>query len=104
MFGPPGVGKTFTAEAVAERANVPLYAMSASMLGSEPTEIGTNLDSALTLCKLWNAMLLLDEADVFMAARSSNDIKRNELVSSKSLGPFPDLIPLFDTMALDKMS
>lgn len=85
MFGPPGVGKTFTAEAVAERANVPLYAMSASMLGSETTEIARNLDRALTLCKLWNAMLLLDEADVFMSARSNDNIKRNELVSSKNL-------------------
>lgn len=86
MFGPPGVGKTFTAEAVAERANVPLYSMSASMLGSEPSVIGENLDKALTLCKLWNAMLLLDEADVFMSARTSYNIKGNELVSGKVFG------------------
>ncbi|KAJ0118261.1 hypothetical protein J7T55_009044 [Diaporthe amygdali] len=81
MFGPPGVGKTFTAEAVAERANVPLYSMSASSLGTEPAEIEQNLDSALQLCKVWNAMLLLDEADVFLAARQSDNMKRNELVS-----------------------
>jgi SpoVK/Ycf46/Vps4 family AAA+-type ATPase len=81
MFGPPGVGKTFTAEAVAERANVPLYSMSASALGAEAAEIERNLDKALQVCKLWNAMLLLDEADVFLAARQSESIKRNELVS-----------------------
>lgn len=81
MFGPPGVGKTFTAEAVAERANVPLYSMSASALGTEPAEIEQNLDRALQVCKLWNAMLLLDEADVFLAARQSESMKRNELVS-----------------------
>lgn len=81
MFGPPGVGKTFTAEAVAERANVPLYSMSASALGTEPAEIEQNLDKALQVCKLWNAMLLLDEADVFLAARQSESMKRNELVS-----------------------
>ncbi|KKY38840.1 putative atpase aaa+ type core [Diaporthe ampelina] len=81
MFSPPGVGKTFTAEAVAERANVLLYSMSASALGSEPAEIEQNLDKALQLCKLWNAMLLLDEADVFLAARQSETVKRNELVS-----------------------
>ncbi|KAG8166215.1 hypothetical protein KVR01_004767 [Diaporthe batatas] len=81
MFGPPGVGKTFTAEAVAERANVPLYSISASALGTEPAEIEQNLDKALQVCKLWNAMLLLDEADVFLAARQSENMKRNELVS-----------------------
>lgn len=81
LFGPPGVGKTFTAEAVAERANVPLYSMSASALGTEPTEIEINLEKALQVCKLWNAMLLLDEADVFLAARQSESMKRNELVS-----------------------
>lgn len=81
MFGPPGVGKTFTAEAVAERANVPLYSMSASGLGTEPAEIEKILDKALQVCKLWDAMLLLDEADVFLAARQSESMKRNELVS-----------------------
>lgn len=29
----------------------------------------------------WNAVVLLDEADVFMAERNPNDIHRNELVS-----------------------
>jgi hypothetical protein len=29
----------------------------------------------------WNAVILLDEADVFMAERSPADIARNELVS-----------------------
>ena len=33
----------------------------------------------------WNAVILLDEADVFMAERSPADIARNELVSSKSI-------------------
>lgn len=31
----------------------------------------------------WDAVILLDEADVFMAERSPADIERNELVSSK---------------------
>lgn len=84
MFGPPGVGKTYTAEAVSEKAKVPLYHMSANMLGTSPSEIAKNLDNALSLCKLWNAMLLLDEADVFMAVRAADSISRNELVSSKS--------------------
>ncbi|KAF5976068.1 Fidgetin 1 [Fusarium coicis] len=81
MFGPPGVGKTYTAEAVAEKARVPLYSMSAGDLGTVPKEVELALDRALTLCGLWNAMLLLDEADVFLGARTDSDLARNELVA-----------------------
>ncbi|QYT02129.1 AAA+-type ATPase [Trichoderma simmonsii] len=81
MFGPPGVGKTYTAEAVAEKGRVPLYAMSAGALGTWPNEVEASLDRALELCRLWNAMLLLDEADVFLSARKEDSLARNELVS-----------------------
>lgn len=81
MFGPPGVGKTYTAEAVAEKSRVPLYGMSAGTLGTRPKQVEAALDRALELCRLWNAMLLLDEADVFLSARSDTDLARNELVA-----------------------
>ncbi|KAM5353409.1 hypothetical protein ACJ41O_000059 [Fusarium nematophilum] len=81
MFGPPGVGKTYTAEAVAEKSRVPLYSMSAGDLGTKPKEVEKALERALGLCGLWNAMLLLDEADVFLGARTDSDLSRNELVS-----------------------
>ncbi|KAH6871416.1 P-loop containing nucleoside triphosphate hydrolase protein [Thelonectria olida] len=81
MFGPPGVGKTFTAEAVAERSRVPLYSMSAGDLGIQPSEVEKALERALELCRMWNAMLLLDEADVFLGERTSESLARNELVS-----------------------
>ncbi|KAK0717519.1 P-loop containing nucleoside triphosphate hydrolase protein [Lasiosphaeria miniovina] len=81
MFGPPGVGKTFTAEAVAERAHVPLYSLSAGVLGVQPSEVETTLNYTLDLCRMWKAMLLLDEADVFLGARTNEGLTRNELVS-----------------------
>ncbi|KAF2966102.1 hypothetical protein GQX73_g7478 [Xylaria multiplex] len=81
MFGPPGVGKTLTAEVVAEKSRVPLYAMSAAELGTAPDGVEKALEASLGLCHLWNAILLLDEADVFLGARSSDSIARNELVS-----------------------
>ncbi|KAH7035535.1 uncharacterized protein B0I36DRAFT_382223 [Microdochium trichocladiopsis] len=81
MFGPPGVGKTFTAEAVAERSRVPLYSMSAGDLGTKPAEVEAALTRALELCRMWNAMLLLDEADVFLGERTNESLARNELVS-----------------------
>ncbi|KAF4630774.1 hypothetical protein G7Y89_g7370 [Cudoniella acicularis] len=81
MFGPPGVGKTYTAEAVAEKSRVPLYSMSAGVLGTKPEDVEKALDRALELCRLWNAMLLLDEADVFLGARTNEGFARNELIS-----------------------
>ncbi|CAH0046523.1 unnamed protein product [Clonostachys solani] len=81
MFGPPGVGKSYTAEAVAERARVPLYTMSAATLGTNPKRVGDCLEYALNLCRAWNAMLFLDEADIFLGSRSDADLTRNELVA-----------------------
>lgn len=87
LCGPPGVGKTYTAEAIAEMAKVPLYMLSAGELGSVPQDVELALDAALDLCRRWKAMLLLDEADVFLGKRFSGwneSIERNELVSSKN--------------------
>jgi MoxR-like ATPase len=43
LSGLPGVGKTLTAEAVAEDTRLPLYIMSASDLGTDPSEVESNL-------------------------------------------------------------
>jgi SpoVK/Ycf46/Vps4 family AAA+-type ATPase len=93
MFGPPGVGKTYTAEAVAERSRVPLYSMGAAVLGTNPRHVEYQLDRALQLCRLWKAMFLLDEADIFLSARNSKDLMRNELVAGKPANQrlFPSL-------------
>ncbi|KAK8054840.1 hypothetical protein PG993_000067 [Apiospora rasikravindrae] len=80
-FGPPGTGKTMTAEAVGEECRVPLYAMSAGDLSTHPAEVEKALDRAFHCCALWNAVMLLDEADVFLAKRTIEGLERNELVS-----------------------
>ncbi|KAI1172763.1 P-loop containing nucleoside triphosphate hydrolase protein [Nemania sp. FL0916] len=81
LCGPPGVGKTLTAEAVAEKAKVPLYVLGANDLGTDAKGVESGLNRALEICRLWNAVLLIDEADVFLESRNSNHLKRNELVS-----------------------
>ncbi len=68
---------------VAERSRVPLYAISSGTLGTRPKEVEATLDRALDLCRMWNAMLLLDEADVFLGARTNVDLASNELVAGK---------------------
>jgi hypothetical protein len=70
---------------VAEKSRVPLYSVSAAVLGTTPDVVETALDQALDLCRLWDAVLLLDEADVFLGARTTDNIFRNELVARKSL-------------------
>ena len=81
LSGPPGVGKTLTAESVAETMQVPLYMLSAGDLGTDPSGVEDNLSRILALATKWQAVLLLDEADVFLEARSAHDLERNKLVS-----------------------
>lgn len=82
LSGFPGVGKTLTAESVAEVMHAPLYAIRAGDLGTHAEAVEEKLQEILHLIPKWGAVLLLDEADVFiMEARSSTDLERNELVS-----------------------
>lgn len=81
LSGPPGCGKTLTAEAVAEVTKRPLYSVSAGELGTNVDEVDQKLTGILELARTWDAVLLLDEADVFLLERSSSDIVRNALVS-----------------------
>ncbi|KAK7426435.1 hypothetical protein QQZ08_007030, partial [Neonectria magnoliae] len=82
LCGPAGVGKTLTTEAVADNSKAPLYILSSGDPGSTPEKLEPALESALACCQLWDAMLLLDEADVFLQRRGSDSKKRNELVSA----------------------
>jgi KaiC/GvpD/RAD55 family RecA-like ATPase len=81
LSGGPGIGKTLTAESVAGNMKVPLYMMSASDLGVESTEVESNITKILEMVAKWNAVLLLDECDVFLEARSTRDLERNKVVS-----------------------
>ncbi|KXT16696.1 hypothetical protein AC579_5228 [Pseudocercospora musae] len=81
LSGPPGVGKTLTAESVAERMKVPLFVMAAGDLGISSAKVEQNLDDCLAMCSRWNAILLLDEADIFLEQRNMHELERNKLVS-----------------------
>ncbi|KAI9158904.1 Arylsulfatase [Paramyrothecium foliicola] len=81
LSGPPGTGKTLTAEAVADRTKRPLFYLQAEDLGISASILGTKIKRVFEMATDWNAVILLDEADVFMAERHPTDIHRNELVS-----------------------
>ncbi|KAJ6617973.1 P-loop containing nucleoside triphosphate hydrolase protein [Mycena sp. CBHHK59/15] len=81
LHGPPGTGKTLTAEAVAEHLKRPLYIVGTSELSIQPSTLEHNLKSILSLATAWDAVLLIDEADVLLEQRSLHEIERNSLVS-----------------------
>ena len=81
LHGSPGTGKTLTAEGIADLLKCPLYMVSAGDLGTDPRVLEKELQNILDIAHSWGALLLLDEADVFLEKRSIHDIHRNALVS-----------------------
>ncbi|KAL9072265.1 MAG: hypothetical protein Q9157_005175 [Trypethelium eluteriae] len=62
LHGPPGVGKTLTAECVAEYTERPLLPLTGGDIGSTAIEVERNLRKYLRRGQDWNAVVLLDEA------------------------------------------
>jgi ATPase family associated with various cellular activities (AAA) len=49
-------------------------------LGTDAVTVETNLSKKLSLAETWDAILLLDESDVFLENRSLKDLQRNAMV------------------------
>lgn len=82
LHGSPGVGKTATCEAAAEIAQRPLLCLKSGDLGPPIADcISENLDHFLQLGERYGALVLLDEADVYLESRKTSNISRNSLVS-----------------------
>lgn len=82
LYGTPGTGKTLTAETLAETKKIPLYSVSVGELGTDVETMENQLDQILELASIWKAIILIDEADIFLEQRSesSGDILRNAMV------------------------
>lgn len=83
LHGVPGVGKTATAEALAQKWKKPLFPITCGDLGYTAESLEKSLKEIFRLAHLWGCILLLDEADVFITRRERHDLKRNALVSGK---------------------
>ena len=81
LHGSPGVGKTLTAESISEYKQRPLYPVSCGELGTDPLLIEKRLKEVFYYAVTWKAILLLDEADIFLQERNMQDVQRNALVS-----------------------
>lgn len=80
LHGPPGTGKTLTAESVSEFLKRPLYSVSVGELGTDCKSLEKALSEVLEVATRWNAVILLDEADIFLERRTLQDVTRNALV------------------------
>lgn len=89
--GIPGVGKTLTAEIIAETLKKPMYTVDASsILGA--SSVREAMNAAFDRVRRWDGVLLLDEADVVIGARG-NDLERNRVTAEllRSLESFERL-------------
>ncbi len=68
---------------MADYTQRPLYTVRSGDLGVDPADVERTLLDALALAAHWNAIVLLDEADIFLEQRSNHDLERNGLVSSR---------------------
>ena len=81
LHGVPGVGKTSTAESVAAYTKRPLLPITCGDIGQTAEDVEERLEALFLLARKWGCVLLLDEADVFLARRERGDVARNALVS-----------------------
>ena len=58
----------------------PLYSVTVGELGVTTKDLEARLRQILELAWEWDAVLLIDESDIFLERRKDNDIKRNALV------------------------
>ncbi|KAJ3558215.1 hypothetical protein NM688_g1055 [Phlebia brevispora] len=81
LYGNPGTGKSLTAEAMSEHLHKPLYVVGAGDLGTNATKVDGSLASILKISASWGAVVLIDEADVFLEERALHHIERNAMVA-----------------------
>lgn len=80
-MGEPGLGKTLTAEVYGELRKRPLYKVHSGQLGIQGDEVEKSLEIVLKRAERWNAVLLIDEADVFIRRRG-DDVNHNAIVAA----------------------
>lgn len=69
-----------------------MLALTVADIGTKETRIEGELLRWFTLAELWNAVLLIDEADIFLEQRHTRDLARNGLVSG-IYSPYNRIIP-----------
>lgn len=79
-------------EAIAQYTNRPLLSLTVADLGLTEEKLEAQMTKWFQVATHWGAVLLIDEADVFLEKRKGSEVGRNSLVSRKYfLTHFPEL-------------
>lgn len=70
LYGPPGVGKTLSAEATSEHVRRPLYVIGSGDLGTSASALDEALSSIFDIATCWKAIVLIDEVRILQAFAS----------------------------------
>ena len=73
----------YSLESIAEWLQRPLLALTVADIGTEEMRIEQELMKWFDLAESWEAVLLVDEADIFLEQRKTRDLARNGLVTGK---------------------
>ncbi|EEU36409.1 uncharacterized protein NECHADRAFT_102062 [Fusarium vanettenii 77-13-4] len=76
LHGRPGVGKSYTAECIAQYTRRPLLSLDTSDLGPRPDRKDESLVRWFKLAEKWGAIVLIDDAEIFL------DFGRTDLVAN----------------------
>ncbi|KAK4221593.1 hypothetical protein QBC38DRAFT_549886 [Podospora fimiseda] len=68
-------------ESIADRTRSPLLPVNSGQIIGPAFWVEQRLDDILTLATRWKALVLIDEADVFLQQRTTDELERNVLVS-----------------------
>lgn len=72
-------------ECISEATKRPLISLTVADIMEDEAEIERELTKWFSMAARWQAVLLLDEADIFLERREGGQIKRNGIVSSQYL-------------------
>lgn len=105
LIGNSSIGKTLSVEAIAEVLHKPLYKVTSGELGNSIWDIEDNLKKLLINAKRWNAVVLIDEADVYLQDRKGRSISDNAIVSIflRQLESYNGIMFLTSNRAIDEI-
>jgi SpoVK/Ycf46/Vps4 family AAA+-type ATPase len=70
-------------ECIAEYTGRAMLSLTCGDIGTDEVEMENQLSKWFRLAEKWGAVMLIDEADVYLERRQITDLKRNSLVSGK---------------------
>ncbi|KAL1606256.1 hypothetical protein SLS60_003658 [Paraconiothyrium brasiliense] len=98
FHGPPGVGKTVTAETLAARLNKPLMTLDVADFEGKTKETERNITSLFFQADRWGCILLMREAELVLEQRRHMDREGNNIVTGQfpsNRKTFAKLVPVF---------